>query len=147
MEFLDRYKIPFSVGAKSEAKKILIFDEKKELKSMLNQILRRASDVYEITQAKGIYEGGIKMGLMVPDLVIMAGNLKLKDIQGFCRALERVPDTKGTKVLILSDAISGNKKKDFVSSGTRAVVDGPFTIENIRPHLLELLGDNPLRSV
>lgn len=145
-QFMSHYKIPFSVGSKSEGKKILIVDQQKKLEDMLRQILRRSSDVYEIAQAKDLYESALKIGLLLPDLVILAGSQKFQDVQRFFKALERVSETKDTKVLLIGSSISGIKKQENQVPEVHMIVNESLTIDNLRPHLLELLESSSPRS-
>lgn len=145
MQFMDRYKIPFSIGAKSEAKKILIVDQKKKLQEMLQQILRRSSDVVEITMAKDLYESAVQIGMLRPDLVLVAANHKAQEIQRLLKAIGRIPETRETKILLLSSPSSALKKQEFLSPAFHKVVTEPLTIENFRPLLLEILGSSSSR--
>ena len=92
VKFLDRYQIPFSVKPSGERKKILVVENKRFLEGLLKQILRRSSDTHEIIVAKDLYESGIKIGLLQPDLVILGTIPKGQDIVKFCRSLRKIPE-------------------------------------------------------
>jgi excisionase family DNA binding protein len=141
LKFLDRYQIPFSVKPSAEKKRILVVETKRLLEGLLRQILRRSSDTHEIVVAKDLYESGVKIGLLQPDLVIFGTIPKGQEIVKFCRSLRKIPETKSTKIIVLSEKIAGNRMQELLSLGVQAVIDKPYTIEDLRPHLLRLLGD------
>ena len=145
-EFMKHYKIPFSIEEKTQGKKILIVDEKKKLEGMLRQILRRSSDVYDIAQARDLYECALRIGMLLPDLVIVAVNQKLQEIQKLFKALDCVSETSGTKILLIGSSVAGAKKQEFPAKDNQTVVCEPLTIENLRPHLLKLLEEDSPRT-
>jgi excisionase family DNA binding protein len=145
VRFLDRYQIPFSVKPSGEKKKILVVESRRFLEGLLKQILRRSSDTHEIIVAGDLYESGIKIGLLQPDLVILGTIPKGQEIVKFCRSLRRIPEAKSTKIIVLSEKVAGGTMQELLSLGVHAVIDKPHTIEDLRPHLLRVLGD-PSRS-
>ena len=145
--FLDRYQIPFSVKPSGEKKRILVVENQRLLEGLLKQILRRASDTHEIVVARDLYESGIKIGMLKPELVILGTIPKGQEIVKFCRSLRRIPEAKNTKVIVLSERISGERMQELLSLGVQAVIDKPYTIEDLRPHLLRTLGYSTRSSV
>ncbi len=137
MKFLDHYKIPFPIKSPEKGKKILVVEEKKILERLLHQILRRSSDVYELFFARDLYEGAISAGLNNPDLIIVGEKPKGSEIVKFCQALNRISETKRTKILILSSITPRFKSKGTLDIHT--VVNKSFTTEDLRPHLLQML--------
>ena len=95
--------------------------------------------------AGDLYESGIKIGLLQPDLVILGTIPKGQEIVKFCRSLRRIPEAKSTKIIVLSEKVAGGTMQELLSLGVHAVIDKPHTIEDLRPHLLRILGD-PSRS-
>jgi excisionase family DNA binding protein len=141
LKFLDRYQIPFSIHPSGEGRKILVVEERRMLEGLLKQILRRASDTYEIFVARDLYESGIKIGLLQPDWVLLGEISGGRQIVRFCRSLRSIPEAKNTKVIVLSNKLAGDKMQELLSLGVQAVIDKPLTIEDLRPHLLRMLGD------
>jgi excisionase family DNA binding protein len=146
MKFMGQYKIPFTVGSRNEAKKILILEEKKDFDDMLHQILRRSSDLFEITHAKDLFECAMRLGLLKPDLVVLELGSKTQDVEKFFKSMSQLPETRDTCVLILNRASSGMKKSKALSTKQHTVIQEPFTIETVRPYLLEIFGDSPTSS-
>jgi excisionase family DNA binding protein len=142
-KFMGQYKIPFSLGNRHEGKKILILEEKKNIETLLHQILRRSSDVFEITHAMDLFECAMKLGLQKPNLVILEIGAKTQDIERFLKSMQQISETRETRVLIFNSVSPGMKKPKSFSLDPYTVIHEPFTIENVRPHLLELLGDTP----
>ena len=143
--FLDRYKIPFSVTLARPAKRILVVEERKTLEGLLKQILRRASDQFEICSVRDLYEGARQVGLLSPDLVIVAGSPKSPEILKFCRALRKQAKTSNAKILVLSSNPSSLKQPSLRSLGVQAIVKKPVSAEDLRPQLLRLLGTSAPR--
>jgi excisionase family DNA binding protein len=146
LKFLDHYQIPFSIRPASETRKILVVEEKRMLEGLLKQILRRSSDTYEIFLARDLYETGIKIGLLRPDLVLLGTIPKSREIIKFCRSLRKIPEAKNTKIVILDATVTGDRMQELLSLGVHAVIDKPHTSEDLRPHLLGMLGYPPRQS-
>ena len=141
VKFLDRYQIPFSVKPRGEKKTILVVENKRFLEGLLKQILRRSSDTHEIVVARDLYESGIKIGLLHPDLVILGTVPKGQEIVKFCRSLRKIPEAKRTKIIVLNEKVPEGRMQELVSLGVQAVIDKPYTIDDLRPHLLRMLGE------
>lgn len=139
-KFLDRYQIPFSVKPSGDKRRILVVESKRLLEGLLKQILRRSSDTHEVIAARDLYETGIKIGLMQPELIIFGTIPREQEIAKFCRSLRKIPEAKGTKIIVLSEKFSGGKMQELLSLGVHAVIDKPYTIDDLRPHLLRVLG-------
>jgi len=142
-KFLDHYQIPFPLKSSESSNKILVIEEKKVLEKLLKQILRRSSDNYELIFTRDIYEAAIRVGLVKPHLVIIGDKPKGQAVAQFCQALMKISETKGTKILILSSTPTRIKLKGASALDVRNVVNRSFTIDDLRPHLLELL-NNPV---
>jgi DNA-binding response OmpR family regulator len=122
-----------------------VVESKRFLEGLLKQVLRRSSDTHEIVVARNLYESGIKIGLLQPDLVILGTIPKAQEIVKFCRSLRKIPEAKGTKVIVLGEKVVGDTMQELLSLGVQAVIDKPCTIDDLRPHLLRVLGE-PSRS-
>ena len=142
-QFMGRYKIPFSVGSSKEAKKILILEERNALEEMLHRILRRSSDLFEITRAADLYECAMHLGLVRPHLVILEMGSKVQELDRFFKAMAQIPETRETRVLVLGTGAPVGKKGKSPASERLTVLHEPFTLETVRPHLLAILGDAP----
>lgn len=146
LQFLDRYQIPFSIKSSTETRRILVVEEKRLLEGLLKQILRRSSDTHEIFVARDLYESAIKIGLLRPDLVLVGTVSRGKQIVSFCRSLRSIPEAKDTKIVVLSTRLVGVNREELLSLGVQAVIEKPYTIEDLRPHLLRMLGSVPRQS-
>jgi excisionase family DNA binding protein len=140
VSFLDRYQIPFSIKPSGERKRILVVESKRLLEGLLKQILRRSSDSHEILVAKDLYESAVKVGLHQPEWVILGTISKGQDMAKFCRSLRKIPEAKDTKIIVLNEKVSGTKLQELLSLGVQAVIDKPYTLDDLRPHLLRMLG-------
>jgi excisionase family DNA binding protein len=139
-QFMAHYKIPFSTKPQNDVKKILLVGEKGRLEGLLHQVLRRSSDVYEITVAEDLFESAVHIGLLVPDLVIVSCSQRMQDVQKLLRAMEQITATRDTRVLVFNSLAAGLRKQDTPSHHKHTMVSEPLTIDNLRPHLLGLMG-------
>lgn len=146
MRFMEQYKIPFAVSGRNEAKKILILEDKKDFENMLHKILRRSSDLFEISHAKDLFGCAVQLGLLRPDLVVVELGPGTQDVESFLKSVSQIPETRDTRVLILNSSSSGSKKSKPAASKQCTVIHEPIAIETVRPYLLELLGDPPAAS-
>ncbi len=146
LEFLDRYQIPFSLKAAAGSKKVLLVESKKTIERLLHQILRRSSDRVEITVARDLYEGCIRIGLVRPDLVIVSASRMGRGLMAFCRALRGLAETKRTKVLLLGGGFSEADRRELQSLRVEMVTKKSYTLEELRPELLKMLGESSARS-
>lgn len=145
-KFMGEYKIPFSLGGRGEARKILVLEERDQFDAMLRQILRRSSDVFEITHAADLYECAMQLGLVRPDLVILELGPKVQDVDRFFKAMSQIPEIQETRVLALNSGSAGLKKGKPQASKQCTVIHEPLTLEAVRPHLLAILGEAPASS-
>ena len=140
LKFLDRYQIPFSIKPSAETRRILVVEERRLLEGLLKQILRRSSDTHEIFVARDLYESAVKIGLLRPDLVLVGAVSRGQQIVSFCRSLRAIPEAKDTKIVVLGSRLADVKREELLSLGVQAVIEKPYTIEDLRPHLLRMLG-------
>jgi two-component system response regulator VicR len=140
LKFLDRYQIPFSIKPSTETRRILVVEERRLLEGLLKQILRRSSDMHEIFVARDLYESAVKIGLLRPDLVLVGAVSRGQQIVSFCRSLRAIPEAKDTKIVVLGSRLADVKREELLSLGVQAVIEKPYTIEDLRPHLLRMLG-------
>jgi len=144
-QFMTRFKIPFAIAAKGEAKKILVMDDKSRLEGMLQQVLRRSSDLYEIMLARDLLESAVRIGMLMPDLVIISATQKLQDLQRFLKALESIPETRDIRVLVFGGSAAGVKQPELESTEMHTMVGEPLTLDSLRPHLLGFLSSSAPR--
>jgi excisionase family DNA binding protein len=150
--FLERYNIPCSPTVLAHPQRILIVGEQgdagsqelKELENSLRQILRRASDAYEVHVVEGLYEASIQIGLVQPDLVIAVSEKHGAEMRKFCRALRSFRKTRNTRILLLNHSLPQARRREGNSLDVHAVIHRPFTVEKLRGHLLQLLAQSSL---
>jgi DNA-binding response OmpR family regulator len=78
--------------------------------------------------------------------VLLGEVSKGQQIVGFCRSLRRIPEAKKTKIIVLSGKLSAARMQELLSLGVQAVIDKPYTIDDLRPRLLRMLGQSSPRS-
>jgi excisionase family DNA binding protein len=140
-DFLKQYNIPFPIRRGQECRRILVMEQRTMVKKILHQILRRASDVYEIFLAETPYEVAIRIGFLQPHLVILALTKVTPDVETLCEVLRRVPETRGIKLMVLNISTDALSEESLLSMGVNAVVTKPFSKDILRRQVLGLLED------
>ncbi|MEW6441089.1 MAG: helix-turn-helix domain-containing protein [bacterium] len=145
-DFLDRYRIPFSSDLRAQPQKILIAgprgdlpkDELDALERIFRQVLRRASDAYQVCVTEGLFEASVRAGLVQPDIVILFCRKYGTSVREFCRALRNVSETRNVRILLLDGGAAASKPHSAPQGGV-AVIERPPTVDKLRRHLLPLL--------
>jgi excisionase family DNA binding protein len=144
--FLTRYNIPFSIHRKQESKKILIMEPQDTVQRILQKLLRRASDAYEIFTADNPYELAIRIGTIQPQLVILSLREITPEIEALCRVLRRIPETKRTRLLVVNTSMGTLSGETLRSTGVDAVVMRPSPENTLREQVLKLLEESEVHT-
>lgn len=150
-QFLERYHIPFADEIRTHRRTLIVVGPCKvvadpwtrSLRQGLGRVLRRASDACVVLLADNLYEAAVLVGLHRPDLLILDAGKTGSDVAKFCRALRKFPETRQTRILLLDAGLPLARRRELQSLAVQTIVPRPCAVEDLRAHLLPLLGFGP----
>lgn len=150
-QFLERYRIPFADAIWPHRRNIIVVGPCKaasdlwarSLRQGLGRVLRRASDACVVLLTDNLYEAAVLVGLHRPDLLILDAGKTGSDVAQFCRVLRKFPETRQTRILLFDAGIPPAKRRELQALAVQAIVPRSCGVEDLRAHLLPLLGFGP----
>ncbi len=150
-QFLDRYHIPFADTIHLHRRSTIVVGPCKalsdpwarSLRQGLGRLLRRASDACEVLLADTLLEAALLAGLHRPDLLILDAGKSGSDIAKLCRAVRKFPETRQIRILLLDGGIPPARRRELRELAVQDIVPRPCAIEDLRAHLIPLLGFGP----
>ncbi|MDY6967262.1 MAG: response regulator [Spirochaetota bacterium] len=121
-------------------KKILVVDDDKIVVETIVQALEEDDHGYELMSAADGFESTIQVKHFKPDLMIL--DIKMPDINGYevCKKIKSDPETKETKIIILSAYLDDDNKKQMMENGADACFAKPLPLPNLKQQVAILLG-------
>ncbi len=144
-KFLSSYNIPFTISSQ-RAKKIFVVEIHGSIRRIIQQLLRRSSDTYEVVAADSVVEAALRIGFFQPDLVILSCGEVTPELHSFCTLIKRLPETKHIKLMVLNLSATSSLTHMLSSLKADAVMVRPFSIKVVREKVLKLLGTDTPRS-
>lgn len=120
-----------------ERERILVVDDTRQHRELLKDLLEKEG--YEVTAVSNGEDALIKIGSVVPDLILL--DLKMPGIDGFevCRRLKSIDETRDTPVIILTCTTETESVTKGFDAGAADYVTKPCNnkvlIARIRAHL------------
>lgn len=147
-QFLERYHIPVAETFRTHSRTILFVGAcrggsdpwMRSLSQGLGRVLRRASDACVVLLARDFYEAGLLLGIHRPDLLILDAGKTGTEVVKFCRAVRNLPETRQVRILLLDPGMPPARRRCFQALPVEAIVSRPCAVEDLRAHLLPLLG-------
>ena len=95
---------------------------------------------YEVISASDGFEAGLQVNHFKPDLLIL--DIMMPDIKGYevCKKIKENPDTKDTKIIVLSAYLDEDKFKKMKEHGADACFSKPFPLPQLKEEVARLLG-------
>ena len=136
LRFMKANDIP-TEGLDSGRKRILVVDDDKEIVDLFLDVLSR-DDRFEVKAAKTGYDAGMLTEQFRPHLVLL--DYMLPDINGnlVCQRIKTNPETKDTKIIIVSGVVSQDEIDALGKAGADDFVKKPFNIEKLIARMVEL---------
>ncbi len=120
--------------------KILVVDDDPIIVESIVQALEEDEYDYEVISAADGFEAGIQVSHFNPDLVIL--DIMMPDIKGFdvCQRIKSSPETKGTKIIVLSAYLDEEKFQQMKEHGADACYSKPLPLTQLKEEVSRLLG-------
>jgi excisionase family DNA binding protein len=95
---------------------------------------------YEMISAADGFEAGLQVSHFKPDLLIL--DIMMPDINGYevCQKIKSNPDTKDTKIIVLSAYLNDGAFKQMKEFGADACFSKPLPLEQLKFEVAKLLG-------
>lgn len=150
-QFLERYHIPVADTLRPHGRTILVVGPRRavsdpwmrSLSQGLGRVLRRASDACALLVAKDFYEAALLLGIHKPDLLILDAGKTGTEVVKFCRAVRNLAETRQVRILLLDPGMPPSRRRELQALSVEAIVPKPCAVEDLRAHLLPLLGFTP----
>ncbi|MFA6012090.1 MAG: response regulator [Desulfobacteraceae bacterium] len=132
--------IPDQADMDSERKRILVVDDDPIIVETLVMGLTEDEHDYAVESAKDGFEAGLKVQSFKPHVVIL--DIMMPGIKGYdvCRMIKENPETKGTKVIVLSAYLDKDKFDKMVENGADICFVKPLPLPLLRKEVAEILG-------
>jgi excisionase family DNA binding protein len=138
--FMKRQGIPIPDAAPQQAhKRILVVDDDPIIVETIVQSLEEDEFDYEVISAADGFEAGLQVNHFKPDLLIL--DIMMPDIKGneVCRKVKSNPDTKHTKIIVLSAYLDEEKFKEMKAHGADMCFSKPLPLPQLKEEVARLL--------
>jgi excisionase family DNA binding protein len=121
-------------------KKILVVDDDLIIVESIVQSLEEDEYDYEVISASDGFEAGLQVNHFNPDLLIL--DIMMPDIKGYdvCKKIKSNPDTKHTKIIVLSAYLDEEKFKQMKDNGADVCFSKPLPLSKLKDEVAKLLG-------
>jgi two-component system chemotaxis response regulator CheY len=120
----------------------LIVDDSSVMRKIVERSLRQAGiDLAEVREASNGAEGLGVLGESGVDLILCDINMPVMDGIEFLRQIQNVQNAKGVPVVMITTEGSESHVVQALSIGARGYIRKPFTPEQVKEHVVPLLGN------
>lgn len=136
LRFMKANDIP-TEGLESGKKRILVVDDDTQIVDLFLDVLSR-DQRFEVKAAQTGYDAGMLTEQFKPHLLLL--DYMLPDINGnlVCQRIKTNPETKQTKIIIVSGVVSQDEIDALGKAGADDFVKKPFNIETLIERIAEL---------
>jgi two-component system, chemotaxis family, chemotaxis protein CheY len=119
----------------------LIVDDSSVMRKIVERSLRQAGvELEQILEAANGAEALATIGQNRVDLILCDINMPVMDGLEFVRSLSTVENAKGVPVVMITTEGSETHVVQALSAGARGYIRKPFTPEQVKEHVLPVLG-------
>jgi len=120
----------------------LIVDDSSVMRKIVERSLRQAGiEFAEVREASNGAEGLGALKNETMDLILCDINMPVMDGLEFLRQLQTVDNAKGVPVVMITTEGSESHVVQALSIGARGYIRKPFTPEQVKEHVIPLLGN------
>jgi len=138
--FMQRQGMPVPVEVPTNSRrKILVVDDDPIIVETIVQALEEDEHDYEVISASDGFEAGLQVNHFRPDLIIL--DIMMPDIKGneVCRKIKENPDTRDTKIIVLSAYLDDDKFKEMKAYGADMCFSKPLPLPQLKEEVARLL--------
>jgi two-component system, chemotaxis family, chemotaxis protein CheY len=119
----------------------LIVDDSSVMRKIVERSLRQAGlELERVVEAGNGAEALVALGKEKVDLILCDINMPVMDGLEFVKSLGTVENSKGVPVVMITTEGSENFVVQALSAGARGYIRKPFTPEQVKEHVLPLVG-------
>lgn len=140
-EFMNKQGIPIpETVAADDRKKILVVDDDPIIVESIVQSLEEDEHDYEVISAADGFEAGLQVNHFKPHLLIL--DIMMPDIKGYdvCKKIKSTPETKDTKIIVLSAYLDEEKFARMKEYGADACFSKPLPLAQLKEEVTRQLG-------
>ncbi len=139
--FMNRQGIPIPETVTDEnRKRILVVDDDPIIVESIVQSLEEDEHDYEVISAADGFEAGLQVNHFKPHILIL--DIMMPDIKGYdvCRKIKSSPETKNTKIIVLSAYLDEEKFARMKEYGADACFSKPLPLPQLKEEVARMLG-------
>jgi excisionase family DNA binding protein len=143
--FLQKFDIPideaFFRGAQ-KTRTVLVVDDEADIREIVRRVLTDVEPGLRIEEAVDGYDAGIKIGTLLPDLIVMDVRMPRVDGLSLCRSIRQNPETKGIRILAITAFPEQDIIRRMYDAGADLCLIKPLQLEHFRLEVLRLLNES-----
>jgi two-component system chemotaxis response regulator CheY len=121
--------------------RVLIVDDSSVMRKIVERSLRQAGlDMSSVTEAGNGAEALGKLDATAVDLILSDINMPVMDGLEFVRRLQTVDKLRGIPVVMITTEGSESNVIQALSLGAKGYIRKPFTPDQVKEHVLSVLG-------
>lgn len=136
-KFMLSHGIPLDRLDEGE-ERILVVDDDPYYLDLIPTILAKDHD-YKVIVASTGFDAGAMVVEHNPHLIILDIHLTDMDGRMVCERVRARPETKGTRILAISGYLEDEEAEDLSQHGFDDYLKKPFTVEELRAHVQNLM--------
>jgi two-component system chemotaxis response regulator CheY len=122
--------------------KALIVDDSSVMRKIVERSLRQAGiELEKVLEASNGAEGLAVLQDNVVDLILCDINMPIMDGMEFVRQVATMENAKGTPIVMITTEGSESHVVEALSAGARGYIRKPFTSDQVKEHVLPVLGN------
>jgi two-component system chemotaxis response regulator CheY len=122
---------------------VLIVDDSSVMRKIVERSLRQAGiEIAQVFEAGNGLEALAVLNEKKVDLVLCDINMPAMDGLEFVKQLPKVENAKGVPVVMITTEGSEGHVVQALSAGARGYIRKPFTADQVKEHILPVLGGN-----
>ena len=122
----------------------LIVDDSSVMRKIVERSLRQAGiEIDKVVEASNGAEALTALENNVVDLILCDINMPVMDGLEFVRQVSTVESAKGVPIVMITTEGSESHVVQALSAGARGYIRKPFTADQVKEHVLPILGRKP----